>query len=120
MLACWRANRGQHPILVSTHSDTSAFNYESYARSWHRFVADPSNGVSSRIVVTPVFVPFAKFDQPQGHHRLSWNDTNDAAADLARILAAPMTRGRANTSTCITTGLAPGPPGTSVRCWSST
>ena len=62
-------------------------------RSWHvrgfpggvNPGADPSNGVGSLIVVTPVFVPFAKFDQPQGHHRLSWNDTNDAAADLALL-----------------------------------
>ena len=73
------------PILVSTHGDTSSFNYESYARRWHRFAADPANDVSSLIVVTPVFAPFAKFDQPHGHHRLSWNDTNGAAADLALL-----------------------------------
>lgn len=73
------------PILVSTHGDTSAFSYESYARRWHRFVADPANGVSSLIVVTPVFGPDGRFDSPNGHHRLSWNESNNAAADLALI-----------------------------------
>ena len=43
-----------------------------------------------------------------------------AASLLVPPLASSMTRGRANTSTCITTGLAPRPPGTSVRCWSFT
>ena len=56
------------PILISTHGDTGAFDYDSYARDWHRFVADPANGVNSLIVVTPVFVPGAtRYDD---HHTL--------------------------------------------------
>ncbi len=71
------------PILVSTHGDTGAFDYDSYARDWHRFVADPANGVNSLIVVTPVFIPGAtRYDD---HHTFGWNRNDDAAADLVLI-----------------------------------
>ena len=76
------------PILVSTHGTKGDNVYSGHSRHWHRFVADPSNNVDSLIVVSPAFVESTgpgRFNTPVRYNQLSWNTSDDAAADIALL-----------------------------------
>jgi len=76
------------PIMVAVHGSNGDTNFSGYSWRWHRFVADPMNGVDSMIVVTPAFVEKVapgRFNTPVRYTALSWNTTDDAAADIALL-----------------------------------
>jgi len=64
------------PILVSVHG--SSRNIYSDTHRWLRFADDSHNGVSDLIVIAPWF---AKDERYKNYNDLSWNDSNNDAAD---------------------------------------
>ncbi len=76
------------PIVAAVHGTNGDTNIAGYSWRWHRFIADPTNGVDSLIVITPAFVENVapgRFNTPVRYNALSWNTTDDAAADIALL-----------------------------------
>lgn len=64
------------PILVSVHG--SSRGIYSHTHRWLRFAGDSGSGVNDLIIVSPFFSDEQRYDN---YNDLSWNSSNDAAAD---------------------------------------
>ncbi len=68
------------PIIVATHG--AGREIGAMTTYWQNYIANPANGITGAIVLAPFFAAGGRYDD---YGRLSWNTSNDAAADLALL-----------------------------------